>query len=219
MGNDIFDNTPWYDSLSDGYIYFANVLYGYKGEMPENTVLNFYPDYIDRFADSALNYCKNLVEVTIPQGWESTTGGGVFGYCKNLQIVNFPNSLKVISDSMFINCTALESIPIPDSVTVIEDCAFQGCSNLKSIVLPKSLNKIGEVAFFKCNNLTEIYYKGTQTDWDKIQFYEEDENPPNNATIYFYSETEPPRNADGTGYRDNYWHYAEDGVTPVIWEL
>jgi len=36
--------------------------------------------------------------------------------------------------------------------------------------------------------------------------------------IYYYSENEPPLNEDGTAYDDNYWHYAEDGVTPVIWK-
>jgi hypothetical protein len=38
------------------------------------------------------------------------------------------------------------------------------------------------------------------------------------ATIYYYSENEPPLNEEGTAYDDNYWHYAEDGVTPIIWE-
>ena len=31
-------------------------------------------------------------------------------------------------------------------------------------------------------------------------------------------ETKPPLNGDGTAYDGNYWRYAADGVTPVIWK-
>ena len=38
------------------------------------------------------------------------------------------------------------------------------------------------------------------------------------VTRYYYSETEPALNAEGTAYNGNYWHYDTDGITPVIWK-
>ena len=38
------------------------------------------------------------------------------------------------------------------------------------------------------------------------------------AIRYYYSETEPELNSDGTDYNGNYWHYDSDGKTPLIWK-
>lgn len=38
----------------------------------------------------------------------------------------------------------------------------------------------------------------------------------NNATKYYYSETNPFEN-DGVVTNDNYWHYDADGKTILIW--
>jgi len=62
-----------------------------------------------------------------------------------------------------------------------------------------------------------VYYKGTTEDWDKIIFDGSFNANLRNATRYYYSETEPALNADGTAYDGNYWHYAADGITPVVW--
>jgi hypothetical protein len=37
------------------------------------------------------------------------------------------------------------------------------------------------------------------------------------ATRYYYSETEPALNEDGTDYDDNYWRYVDGAV--VVWEM
>jgi len=68
-----------------------------------------------------------------------------------------------------------------------------------------------------CEKFTRIYYHGTQSQWEQIKIFGitsgggllggNDEIK--NATIYFYSETEPTQPG-------NYWHYV-DGV-PTPWE-
>ena len=60
-----------------------------------------------------------------------------------------------------------------------------------------------------------MYYKGTESDWSFVskRLNYDLENTP----IYFYSESEPALNADGTAYDGNYWHYDTDGITPVVW--
>lgn len=39
VGYDAFTNTKWYNDQENGYIFFKNVLYGYKGDMPSNEIL------------------------------------------------------------------------------------------------------------------------------------------------------------------------------------
>ena len=64
-----------------------------------------------------------------------------------------------------------------------------------------------------------MYYGGTAEEWEKIAGHEYVEEANENIVVWFFCETEPPINAEGTAYDGNYWHYAPDGVTPVVWEL
>ena len=111
----------------------------------------------------------------------------------------------------------MTSISIPDGVTSIDYQTFSGCIRLTSITLPESLVSIGDRAFEDCSALTSVYYKGTKAEWDEISVDSGNEAL-QSATIYYYSETKPPLNGDGTAYDGNYWRYAADGVTPVIWK-
>ena len=88
--------------------------------------------------------------------------------------------------------------------------AFNSCIKLKSVVLPKSLTQIEELAFASTVEL-RLFYESTAEDWAKVE--KTDENMPE---TYFYSDTEPPLNEDGTAYDGNYWRYV-DGV-PTVWE-
>lgn len=65
-----------------------------------------------------------------------------------------------------------------------------------------SVTSIG--AFGSYSNMPKVFYKGGKEQWYKI--YAGDIND----KLYFYSEAAPT----GSG---KYWHYAKDGVTPVIW--
>lgn len=59
------------------------------------------------------------------------------------------------------------------------------------------------------SNIKDVYYGGTQEEWNAIEFGV-DTYELQDATIYYYSETQPT----GTG---NYWHYDTDGITPIVW--
>ncbi len=283
MGASVFRGTKWYETQPDGYICFNNMLYCYKGEMPENTVITSFPEGITRIASRAFEECENLISVTIPEGWETVTGEYVFNKCTSLKTVNLPNSLKRIELSTFRNCTALEeislpygleeigtyafgacssltSIEIPDSVTSIGADAFTGCQNLERVVLSKNIKVLDEYVFAYCEKLMfleipdsvekiglcciyntaiesvilsknvkemdiyafdnektkAVYYEGTKEEWNNILRYSVSYSGYIPLT-YYYFETEPPMNSDGTGYDGNYWYYGDDGV-PVVWE-
>jgi hypothetical protein len=53
-----------------------------------------------------------------------------FCQCKELQSVQFPNSVTTIGDFAFYNCEKLTSAIIPKSVTNMGMCVFEGCERL-----------------------------------------------------------------------------------------
>ena len=115
-----------------------------------------------------------------------------------------------IGEYAFSWCTELTSIIIPEGVTSIGARAFNDCTQLKSIIIPDSVTSIEKNTFYGCSNLTEVFYLGTEQDWADMTV-EDGNNKLLDATVYFYSESEPTD--DG-----NYWHYDTDGKTPVIWQ-
>ncbi len=122
-----------------------------------------------------------------------------------------------VSDYAFFNCKGLTSITISNSVSNIGVGAFKNCNSLTSITIPDSVTTIGDSAFEGCSGLTTVFYAGTENQWKTISI-SSDNSRLTNATHYYYSEIEPPLNADGTEYNGNYWRYDTDGVTIVIWK-
>lgn len=100
---------------------------------------------------------------------------GAFDACYELKKVTFNGSVWTIPSLGFANCTSLESICLPKNLRVIEGSGFEGCYNLKSIVMPRTVKTIGQGAFSMCNQLTEIYYEGSEEDWDKIVISKEND--------------------------------------------
>ena len=72
----IFDNTYWYNNQPDGIVYLDNVLYGYKGDMPSNTVINV-KDGTRIITGFCFADCSNLVDVNIPDS-VINVGGNAF---------------------------------------------------------------------------------------------------------------------------------------------
>ena len=96
--------------------------------------------------------------VTFPQNSQLTEiGDGVFGYCKNLENIDIPETVTKIGGSAFEG-TNLTSIKIPASVTNIGWYAFYQCRQLESVTFaPDSkLEAIGGDAFSGCSALGTI---------------------------------------------------------------
>ena len=65
---------------------------------------------------------------------------------------------------------------------------FQDCTHLEKIFLPRNLRKIKTNAFLNCTSLTDIYYEGSEEDWNKL--IEERESGNSlllDATVHFNS--------------------------------
>ena len=62
-----------------------------------------------------------------------------------------------------------EYIYLPDTVTSLSKATFIRDSKLKTIVLSGSLTEILDDAFMECTSLQDIYFRGAESDWAKVQ--------------------------------------------------
>ena len=125
------------------------------------------PDSVTSIGEGAFRFCTALMSVSV-LGNITLIGEYAFEGCNNLVSITIPDSVTSIGNDAFSNCTGLTSITIPDSVTSIESNTFNGCSSLTSITIPDSVTSIGVGAFNGCTSLTDIYYTGTQAEWESI---------------------------------------------------
>ena len=170
---------------------------------------------VTEIGKDAFSHC-GIISVALPAGVTSI-GFCAFSACFSLTSISIPEGLISIDGAAFAGCSGLTSVSRPDGLTSIGQSTFYECKGLTSLSLPESLVSIGDRAFDGCSALTSVYYKGTKAEWDEISIGSTNEAL-QSATIYYYSETKPPLNGDGTAYDGNYWRYAADGVTPVIWK-
>ena len=129
---------------------------------------------------------------TIPDNVTSIAGNA-FESCEGLTGVTIPSSVTSIGDLAFQHCTGLTSVVIPNSVTSIEWSVFNLCAGLTSVTIPNSVTSIGWGAFGGCTGLTDVYYKGTEAQWQQISIDSYGNSRLTSATIH-YNSTGP----DGT---------------------
>ena len=158
------------------------------------------PSSVTSIGNSAFGVCSSLTSVTIPDSVISI-GNSTFAYCSSLTTVTIPDSVISIGEQAFIGCSSLGSVDIPGSVTSIGNYAFDYCSSLTAITIPNSVTSIGNSAFANCTSLSDVYYSGTQEQWDAISFgFDNDDLL--NATIHYQS-TGPEDEKEFTFGRDN----------------
>ena len=142
----------------------------------EGDVVANIPDGVTVIGGGAFSYNQIITSVTIPDGVTAIEDGepwqenkGAFYHCTGLTSITIPDSVTTIGDYAFQRCTALTSITIPDSVTTIGNYALSSCTALTSIIIPDSVTTIGSSAFSECTGLADIYYTGTQAEWESIE--------------------------------------------------
>ena len=144
------------------------------------------PDSVTYIGSSAFFYCSDLVSITIP---DSVTyiGSSAFSCCYGLEEVYYTGDIEswleisfddsgsnpmYNAENFYIDGTVVENVVIPDGVTAIKSNTFCGFDCIKSVTIPESVVTIYEDAFYECDNIEEIYYTGTDEQWDEIIIYD-----------------------------------------------
>lgn len=208
IGSHAFDGTGYYSDESNwtgNALYSGNYLIAVKDSGAAAFMVKDGTTGIAGGAFIATDY----TQVIIPEGVKFI-GANAFNN-SGISTIILPDSLVYMQAGIFIGCNNLTHIELPDNVTAIPIYAFWGCDNLKSIVIGANTDTISLAAFMDCPNLDTVYFKGTADEFRDMHINTSYNDSFINAEKYFYSQTQPSDSG-------NYWHYAADGVTPVIWE-
>ena len=144
------------------------------------------PNSVTSVGNYAFNGCGSLTSVTIPSS-VTIIGDFAFYGCTRLTSVVLGNNVTCISHGSFMVCKSLLNISIPDSVTSIDGQAFAWCYDLKSVTIGKGVKNIEQSAFLYCDDLTDVYFTGSETDWNAITIEELENVDFLNAAIHFYN--------------------------------
>ena len=144
---------------------------------------------VEKIPGNIFSNCESLTSVTIGSNVTSI-GDNAFLGCKGLVEINynaraaecaedsfdsgdglkvtFGDSVERIPDYIFQDCPGLTSVTIGSSATTIGHYAFNRCTGLTSIKIPENMTNIGYMAFSGCTSLADVYYGGTERQWDAI---------------------------------------------------
>ena len=145
------------------------------------------PDGVTTIEANTFMDCTSLKNITIPCS-VTNIGYNAFANCNSLINVYYTGKIEdwckikfstISSNPMFKGADLflldeqngwykVTNIEIPDSVTSIGDYTFYGCWSLESISIPNSITSIGVDSFGWCFTLTDVYYTGTNSEWNSI---------------------------------------------------
>ncbi len=125
------------------------------------------PDDLTCIEEFTFNGCTNLTSITLPDSLASIEDGA-FSHCTSLENILLPDGVTSIGVSTFSGCTSLTSISLPNNLTEISNSAFSSCTGLTNVIIPKSVTSIGIYTFNNCSKLANVYYTGTEAEWNAI---------------------------------------------------
>ena len=108
-----------------------------------------------------------VTDLVLPNSVTSLGTGIFYGY-KDLTRIVVHGGITTIGEHVFSGCASSADVVLLDGVTTIGYNAFYSCKFIKSIVIPTSVTTIGNYAFASCSSLKDVYYRGTQEQWNAI---------------------------------------------------
>ncbi|WP_051688914.1 leucine-rich repeat protein [Butyrivibrio sp. AE2032] len=114
---------------------------------------------------------KALEEVSLPEGL-TVVQYDTFNDCKSLKNVSLPSTVVTIGQGAF-NSSGLTSVTLPEGLKAIRSRAFAYCDDLKTVYMPLSVKEI-TVTAFDHDKISDVYYAGSEEQWNKITVLDAD---------------------------------------------
>ncbi len=133
------------------------------------------PDSVTSIGSSAFRGCSSLERITLPFVGSSRTADGtedaVFGYIFGDTSYNGTGTVEQYygssSSYYYYIPSSLKAVTITDAARIPYG-AFYNCTSLTSITIPDSVTSIGNSAFYFCDSLETVFYRGSETQKEKI---------------------------------------------------
>ena len=161
----------------------------------ENVTSVIIPDSVESIGNSVFANCTSLKSIDIPDSVLSI-GDYVFLNCSSLEEITIPDSVTSLGDikiasSVFYNDesnwvdgvlyignhlikakTAINGeCSVKSGTRTIAAKAFENCSDITDVSIPRSLVSVGQSAFTNCTSIENVNYESTQSAWNKIVIY------------------------------------------------
>ena len=161
------------------------------------------PASIGKVGDGVFMECTEMTSATFAFGTKQVMlGDNMFTRCYKLMNVPLPSKIDRIGEGMFQNCGKLVRVEIPQDAESIGGSAFAS-SGVSVVIIPDSVTTIGIAAFSACP-LTDIYFTGTEAQWNNIQKIGDTASAVSKATIHYnHTPTTRPDPTPGDGDDNN----------------
>lgn len=159
------------------------------------------PEGVTSIQQYTFSGCKKLASIQLTKSLISIEDGA-FNHCESLTSVYIPQKVIDIKKYAFCYCSSLTNLELPSGISKINEGTFDSCAALSSISIPKSVTSIEDSAFYGCASLTDVYFEGTQSQWDAISVSKYQNDALQTATIHYQS-AEPEDEKEFTFGRDN----------------
>ena len=176
--------SPYLTSDANGVVYSKDMTSIIK--FPAGSDLTEYviPDGVAVIEPEAFYCCEKLKKVTIP---DSVTTIHVQAFCQDyaLEGVKLPPRLTYLGARAFGLCASLKHIAIPKTLSKISYEMFEGCTSLSSVMIPYGITEIEREAFAHCDALADVYFDGSEAQWNRITIAEDENDALLGATFHF----------------------------------
>lgn len=201
--------TDWFNNHPEGLVYVGHVVCGYNGDFVNAKDIEL-PNTTKGISSFAFMHTSRLRSISMKDGVEYIGESAFFNSA--LESIKMSDNIEKICDSTFYRCIKLKSIILPKNTNLIGGFAFSTCVDLAWIVIYNRLETVEYNAFYNCFGLKRIYYIGTKEQWNEMKVGQGNDCLLK-AKRYYYSENEPI----GVENIGEFWHFAEDGKTPIVW--
>lgn len=141
-------------------------------------------DNIKYIGPSAFAFCGALSEVILPDTIQEIPDEA-FYMCFNLSKVNLSKTnIRRIGLRAFGYCEFIQTITLPETLETVAEEAFNWCSSIENLIIGRNLQEIALSAFGKCYAIRNVYYTGTQEEFQAVSIAEG--NSKLTDAFYFY---------------------------------